>query len=109
MKNGERKFIELLYPITKKYASWDPEVLVQVGDYGRITTGPSQIWPWSKKSGTYIKEGNIYEDGRAEKYGILPPTEQMSGGAEGRTCIASTGTKSVDAQAVVGACVPRMF
>ncbi|KAJ7910552.1 hypothetical protein B0H13DRAFT_2232894 [Mycena leptocephala] len=66
MANSERTYVDLIFRATKKYASWDPE--------GRITKGPRGLFFW-RKNGTFVREGNIYSDGKADKYGIAAPVE----------------------------------
>jgi hypothetical protein len=39
MLDGERPYFELLFSTSKKYTSWDPEVPVSCGDWGRIIAG----------------------------------------------------------------------
>lgn len=74
----ERQFVRLVFDVSNKYPNWDPEVPVEVGDYGRITTGKIGILFWRRSKGTFLKEGNIYVDGLAEKFGIPPPAEHGS-------------------------------
>ncbi|KAJ7655801.1 hypothetical protein DFH06DRAFT_1132860 [Mycena polygramma] len=82
MLDTERTYADLIFRATKKYASWDPEVFVllpklliselkdtqipvKVGDYGRITKGLRSMLFW-RKNGTFVREGNIYSDGKAK-------------------------------------------
>ncbi|KAJ7910561.1 hypothetical protein B0H13DRAFT_2329257 [Mycena leptocephala] len=53
--NNERTYVDLIFRATQKYASWDPEIAV--------------------KNGTFVREGNIYLDGKADKYRIAAPVE----------------------------------
>ncbi|KAJ7606041.1 hypothetical protein FB45DRAFT_951692 [Roridomyces roridus] len=76
MQNSERTYVELLFRASRKYASWDPEMEVKVGDWGRITQGKRGLLFW-RKNGTFLREGNIYDDGLAEKYGIPKPNKSM--------------------------------
>lgn len=71
----QRQYIDLIFQASHKYASWDPEVAVEVGDYGRITEGRASWFPWRRKNGTFMKEGNIYDEGIAEQLQIPKPTE----------------------------------
>jgi hypothetical protein len=50
--HAQRKFIELIFDRTGKYANWDPPSEIQVGSYGRI----------DKATGNLSVEGNIYSD-----------------------------------------------
>ncbi|KAJ7910557.1 hypothetical protein B0H13DRAFT_2486459 [Mycena leptocephala] len=70
---NERTYVDLIFRATQKYASWDPEIAVKVGDWGRITKGPRGLF-W-RKNGTFVREGNIYSDGKADKYGIYRSQE----------------------------------
>uniref|UniRef100_A0A8H7XTA0 Uncharacterized protein n=1 Tax=Psilocybe cubensis TaxID=181762 RepID=A0A8H7XTA0_PSICU len=45
-----RKFIDLIWQATAKWASWDPGYEIKVGDYGKI----------DKATGVFEKKGNIY-------------------------------------------------
>jgi hypothetical protein len=65
MTGAERQFVDLIFRASKKYASWDPEVIVEVGDYGRITQGKTGLAFWRKKRGIFLKEENIYKNGLA--------------------------------------------
>ncbi|KAJ7907296.1 hypothetical protein B0H13DRAFT_1618590 [Mycena leptocephala] len=101
MLNSERAYVDLLFRASRKYASWDPEVLVKVGDWGRITQGKRGLIFWRKK-GTFLKEGNIFLDGKAEKYKIPEPTEYGGDSSEGETWVVSKNAKQVDVSSSVG-------
>jgi hypothetical protein len=60
---------------SKKCGSWDPEVVIVVGDYGRITQGKSGLVFWRKKLGIFLKEENTYSDSLPERYDIPTPQE----------------------------------
>jgi hypothetical protein len=96
MPDAERQFVDLIFRASKKYASWDPEVVVEVGDYGRITRGKTGLAFWKKKQGIFVKEGNIYKDGLAEKYDIPTPQEHGVDSTEGMSWITSKNAKEVD-------------
>ncbi|KIJ23638.1 hypothetical protein M422DRAFT_62409 [Sphaerobolus stellatus SS14] len=68
MRDSERHYVDLLFSATNKYGSWDPEIPVQCGDYGHITQGASSWAFWRKHRRTFLKEGNIYIDGTADKW-----------------------------------------
>ncbi|KIJ36091.1 hypothetical protein M422DRAFT_179896 [Sphaerobolus stellatus SS14] len=89
MRDSERHYVDLLFSATNKYGSWDPEIPVQCGDYGRITQGASSWAFWRKHRGTFLKEGNIYVDGTADKWGIPPPLDIVEDDGEGLTWITS--------------------
>lgn len=50
--HAQRKFIELIFDRTGKYANWDPPSEIHVGSYGKI----------DKTTGNLSVEGNIYSD-----------------------------------------------
>jgi len=88
--DSERRYVDLLFRASKKYASWDPEVVVEVGDWGRITTGRSVWWSfWRRGRGIFLKEGNIYKDEIAQKYEIPLPKERGADASHGVTWITS--------------------
>ncbi|KZT13310.1 uncharacterized protein LAESUDRAFT_754292 [Laetiporus sulphureus 93-53] len=64
-RRGERDYVSLLYKTTNCYASWDPLLPVEVGDYGYL-----------QKDGSFAPKGNIFKDGLAERYDI---TKQVRG------------------------------
>lgn len=76
MRNdAERQFVRLIFDASGKYASWDPEVPMEVGDYGRITSGNKGFWFWRRRKGIFLKEGNMYKDGKAKDFEIPSPNE----------------------------------
>ena len=99
MPDSERLYVDLLYRASKKYANWDPEVAVEVGDWGKITTGRTGLAFWRHDRGTFLKEGNIYKDGKAKKHGIPPPTDFGLEATDGVTWIASTNVQECDVSA----------
>ncbi|KAJ7481034.1 hypothetical protein B0H11DRAFT_1724570 [Mycena galericulata] len=108
MRNSERAYVDLLFRASKKYASWDPEILVKVGDWGRITEGRRGLAFW-RKNGTFLKEGNIFLDGKAEKYGIPEPIEYGGDSdSEGETWVVSQNAEQVDVSAVAGGINPAI-
>jgi hypothetical protein len=108
MPDSEREYVDLLYRASKKYANWDPEIAVEVGDWGRITTGRTGLAFWRRERGTFLKEGNIYKDGKAEKYGIPPPQEFGLDATDGVTWIVSENVQDCDFRAAAGGYVPMM-
>jgi hypothetical protein len=103
MPDAERQFVDLIFYASAKYGSWDPEVTVAVGDYGRITRGKTGLACWRKRQGIFVKDGNIYEDGLAEKYNIPTPEEPGvdSTRTEGISWITSNNAKEVDITAEI--------
>jgi hypothetical protein len=71
-----------------------PQIIVRVGDWGRITKGP-QGFRFRRNNGTFVREGNIYSDGLAGEYGIPTPVE-FGGGSE---WITSQNAQRVDVSA----------
>jgi hypothetical protein len=104
MFDSERKYIDLIFNASKKYASWDPEVILEVGDWGRITYGPRSILVWRRK-GTFLKEGNIYKDGRAKRYEIPEPKEYGADSSEGVNWITSENAQQQEFSADFGSSV----
>lgn len=96
MADAEQQFVDLIFCASKKYTSWDPEVIVTVGDYGRITQGKTGLVFWRKNWGIFLKEGNIYKDQLAEKYDIPAPQEHGIDSIEGISWIMSKNVKEVD-------------
>ncbi|KAJ7034946.1 hypothetical protein C8F04DRAFT_1182660 [Mycena alexandri] len=79
MVNSEQEYLDLLYPATKKYASWDPE-----------------------REGTFVREGNIYTDGKVKEY---DPVE-FGHDSEEQTWVTSENAREVDMSAAVGGFPP---
>jgi len=103
MPTSERLFVDLIVRSSHKYPNWDPEVSVEPGDYGRITQGRQfRIAFWKKRVGTFIKEGNIYDDGLAKKYQIPKPVEHGVDSTEGTTWVTSKNAQQVNFDADVG-------
>lgn len=102
MLDSEREYVDLLFRASKKYANWDPEVAVLVGDWGKITAGNTGWAFWRRGRGTFLKEGNIYEDGKAEKYGIPTPKEFGLDATKGITWIVSENVRDCEANIAVG-------
>ncbi|KAJ7901193.1 hypothetical protein B0H14DRAFT_3739054 [Mycena olivaceomarginata] len=104
MLNSERAYVDLIFRATKKYPAWDPEIVVKAGDYGKITRGRWGLAFW-RKNGTFVREGNIYLDGKAEKYGIGAPVE-YGRGSEGQAWITSLNATQVDTSFSAGGLHP---
>jgi hypothetical protein len=103
MVDVERLYVDLVYRASKKYANWDPEVTVEVGDYGRITAGhKSWLKFWRHEQGTFLKEGNIYTDGQAEKWKIPAPKEHGTESNEGQTWVTSKNARETDVDLAAG-------
>jgi len=101
--NSERKYIELIHKASQKYASWDPEIPVRCGDYGRITMGRPKWRFWEGKKGIFITEGNIYDEGYAKELGIPEPQEHAAEeDNEGVTWVASANLQQIEFDAGVG-------
>lgn len=109
MVDPERLYVDLVFRASKKYANWDPEVSIEVGDYGRITAGhKSWIRFWRREQGTFLKEGNIYTDGQAEKWKIPPPKEHGTESNEGQTWVTSKNAHETDVDVAAGGQTPAL-
>jgi hypothetical protein len=96
MRDSERTYMELLYLASKKYAAWDPEITLEVGDWGEISKGRAcSSWAFWKNRGNFVKYGNIYTDGKAAKYGIPAPKEYGAATATGATWIVSDNAEEI--------------
>jgi len=96
MPDAEWQFIDLIFCVSKKYPSWDPEIIIEVGNYGRITQGKRGLVFWKMAWGIFLKEGNIYKDSLAKKYDIPTPQEHGVDSTEGISWITSKTAKEVD-------------
>jgi hypothetical protein len=95
--NSEEQYIRLIHEASNKYANWDPEQPVRVGDWGDFVKAEVQPWweSWfgGSNQGIFKKQGNIYDDNIAEKYGIPKPTERGADSeASGITWLTSSNT-----------------
>ncbi|KAJ7157591.1 hypothetical protein C8R43DRAFT_1182903 [Mycena crocata] len=107
MPDSEREYVELIYEASEKYAAWDPEIPVAVGDWGRITRGGSTLEFW-RKDGIFLKEGNIYTDGKAKTYGIPDPVEHGGDAGEGQYWVTSQNAEAVDLSTSAGGISPAI-
>ncbi|KAJ7200938.1 hypothetical protein B0H12DRAFT_1244312 [Mycena haematopus] len=106
MPNSERIYVDLIFRATKKYAAWDPEIPVKVGDYGRITQGSRGLAFW-RKNGTFVREGNIYTDGKADTFEVPGPVECGRDSA-GETWVTSWNVTHVDLSLSAGGVHPAL-
>ena len=102
MQDSERKYVNLLFCVSKKYASWDLEIPVRVGDWGRITTGRTGVAFWRCSRGTFLKEGNIYDDDKAELYNIPRPEEHGCSADHAVSWIVSANAQACDISLAAG-------
>lgn len=110
---SERLFVDLVFRSSNKYPNWDPEVPIEVGDYGRITQGKQPSWWnfWAKRTqaGVFLKEGNIFKEGIADRLSIPAPVEHGAvessavASSHGQTWITSKNAKEVDVGGEIGA------
>jgi hypothetical protein len=105
MPDAERQFVDLIFRASQKYASWDLEVVIEAGDYGRITRGKTGPAFWKKRQGIFVKEGNIYKDGLAEKYDISTPQKHGIESNQEMSWITSKNAKEIDLAADTSTCV----
>ncbi|KZV69941.1 hypothetical protein PENSPDRAFT_580121 [Peniophora sp. CONT] len=108
----ERTYTELLFASSRKYAAWDPEVEVRVGDYGYITRGARapwlKFWARDRRQGVFLKEGNIYDNGRAKKFDVPPPKTYEHEGSTGVSWVVSQNAAETDFSADVSAQTPAL-
>ena len=108
-RDPERIYTELIFESSHKYAPWDPEVPVRVGDWGIITRGARSPWfaflTRHRRQGIFLKYGNIYEDGRAKKFNIPPPQTHEHNGSSGISWIVSQNAVEISISGGVSACV----
>lgn len=86
--NGEYAYVELIHSASNRRGSWDPEITVSVGDWGKIVK-PKRFWIFHGGNRMFVKEGNILEDGTAKQYEISTPTEYAAGTEDGVHLITS--------------------
>ncbi|KAL1713326.1 hypothetical protein EV715DRAFT_211896 [Schizophyllum commune] len=63
MVNTPRLYVDLIFRQSGCFANWDPTTVLRVGDYGTVR----------ENDGELDVQGNIYDDGFAEKYGLQLP------------------------------------
>ncbi|KAG2346098.1 hypothetical protein BDR05DRAFT_878756 [Suillus weaverae] len=91
---ASRRFIDLIYQATSKWANWDPPIEIKVGDYGKI----------DKETGGLDVEGNIYDPAfqtSLNKQGLNinlsePSCQPQTGGVDDDIIISSSGVKQGD-------------
>ncbi|KAF8156490.1 hypothetical protein K438DRAFT_1910089 [Mycena galopus ATCC 62051] len=110
---GSSKYVHnptshFIHEFLTKYASSDPEVVVRVGDWSRITQGKRILIFWRRKD-TFcwkedILEDNIDLDGKAKVPKIPDPIEYDGGAStEGETWVVSQNAEQVDVSSSGGA------
>ncbi|KAF8144949.1 hypothetical protein K438DRAFT_1631009, partial [Mycena galopus ATCC 62051] len=70
----------------------------QAGDYGKFPRGQWSLTSlrfW-RNDGIFVREGNIYDDGKAHEFGVAPAVESCPD-VEGETWIVSSNVTQVDA------------
>ncbi|KAG2057966.1 hypothetical protein BDR06DRAFT_877069 [Suillus hirtellus] len=50
--SASRKFIDLIFQTSSKWANWDPPIPIKVGSFGKI----------DRQTGVFIADGNIYDE-----------------------------------------------
>ncbi|KAI6114155.1 hypothetical protein F5141DRAFT_1062655 [Pisolithus sp. B1] len=91
-----------------KFANWDPENHLEVGDWGRLTTGRPRWAFWRPKRCVFVKEGNIYKDKIAEKYGIPSPRLLGEENPNGLTWVTSLNARDMDIPTNMGKQTPEL-
>jgi len=81
---------------------------VDVGDWGRITAGETGWAFWRRKQGTFVKEGNIYTDGIADRHGIPKPIDFGEDAAGGLTWVVSQNAEEMDISGNVSSLTPAL-
>jgi len=82
MKSPSRKYIDLIFRASSKWANWDPPVEIKVGDYGTIDV----------ETGKFEKEGNIYEEPTTAE--LVAPHPPQVDSPEKELIVTSRGVKS---------------
>ncbi|KAG2749691.1 hypothetical protein P692DRAFT_20732431 [Suillus brevipes Sb2] len=88
--SASRKFIDLIFQSSSKWANWDPPIPIKVGDYGTI----------DRKTGVLIVKGNIYDETFQEsltQQGLminLSSCQPVKGAVEGDMIMSSIGVKT---------------
>ncbi|KAA1475520.1 hypothetical protein DENSPDRAFT_428631 [Dentipellis sp. KUC8613] len=106
MADSQRQYIDLIFRASNKYGSWDPEVAVEAGDYGRVTQGHVRWWAWWRKKGIFLKEGNIFKSKLAEEFDIPQSVEHGPDAVEGVTWVTSDNAEETDFSAEASGKVP---
>jgi hypothetical protein len=91
---ASRKFIDLIFQSSSKWANWDPPMTIKVGEYGTI----------DRKTGVLRVEGNIYDETFQEllkQQGLTidlshPSCQPIKGAVEEDMIMSSIGVKSGD-------------
>ncbi|KAI6005351.1 hypothetical protein EDC04DRAFT_2784049 [Pisolithus marmoratus] len=106
--SSERRYVDLLFHASRKFANWDPEKHLEVGDWGRLTTGRS-VWAfWRPKRCVFVKEGNIYKDKIADKYGVPLPKVLGEENPSGLTWVTSSNVQDMDIPTSMGQQTPEL-
>jgi len=109
MANIERTYVDLIFASSRKYAAWDPEITIKVGDYGHITRGKPGLAFWRKRRGIFLKAGNIYDDGKAAELSIPEPKPYgQEAAAEGITWLTSKNAQENEFSADISAQTPAL-
>lgn len=108
LMSNERRYVDLLFRASKKFASWDPEKHLEVGDWGRLATG-HPFWAfWRPERCVFVKEGNIYQDKIAEKYGIPLPKVLGEENPNELTWVTSLNVRDMDVSTSMGKQTPEL-
>jgi len=94
-KLASRKFIDLIWRTSSKWAVWDPPSNgINLGDYGRL----------NKDTGAFERRGNIYTNPEfADFLGSPDPQGELIDNTDEVICIASRNAKSVSVEAEAAA------
>lgn len=92
--SASRKFIDLIFQSSSKWANWDPPITIKVGHYGTI----------DRKTGVLRVDGNIYDETFQEslkQQGLMidlshPSCQPIKGAVEEDMIMSSIGVKRGD-------------
>ncbi|KAI0063935.1 hypothetical protein BV25DRAFT_1853802 [Artomyces pyxidatus] len=91
-KEASRKYVDLMWYKTTKFANWDPSKKIQIGDYGLI----------DKETGVFEPEGNIYDEPTIIPSGLHARETDIVQGDPIESYIACTG-RQISREAHFGA------
>ncbi|KAJ7797054.1 hypothetical protein B0H14DRAFT_2390145, partial [Mycena olivaceomarginata] len=70
------------------------KIKIKAGDYGRFSRGQKGL-AFLRKDGIFVRLGNIYDDGKAQRFGVAPAVESCPD-VEGETWIVSSNVTRID-------------
>ncbi|KAI5894535.1 uncharacterized protein SCHCODRAFT_02698625 [Schizophyllum commune H4-8] len=97
MVNTPRLYVDLIFRQSGCFANWDPTTVLRVGDYGTVR----------ENDGELDVQGNIYDDGFAEKYGLQLP-KPVANTPSGEYVICSDGVRQTSLSSDIQLAVPQI-